>query len=334
MQKEINNSLEVANKSRNYWLDNAKFLLILLVVVGHFISGFGNYRSIKYIYTFIYLFHMPLFIFITGFFSKKTEKSKNKIIGFIILYLIMQIIELIITKSNFTIVKPSWALWYLQSVIIYNLILPLINKDKPVYSLIISLVLGLVIGFDNNATTVASLSRTFVMLPFFIMGYLCNDELISKLKNKRNIIASIVILMVVSVLLIYIMETVPNLKNLLWAKASYEQMGFGSIGILYRTAWYLLSTITFLSVLSIIPRKRLPLISKFGSRTLQVYCIHIIVCQIFKMTELYNNIDTRLELILLMLGAVILTFVLSLKIFSYPFDFIMKNKFKSLRTKK
>ena len=76
-----------------------------------------------------------------------------------------------------------------------------------------------------------------------------------------------------------------------------------------------------------------PVISKFGTRTLQVYCLHSIICLLIKKTELYRGIDTRLELICLGIAAIATTIVLSLKIFSYPFDFIMSRKFKIINKK-
>ena len=53
--------------------DNLKFILILLVVVGHLADTFtGESESFRALYLFIYSFHMPLFFFISGlFFSEK-----------------------------------------------------------------------------------------------------------------------------------------------------------------------------------------------------------------------------------------------------------------------
>ena len=45
--------------------DNLKFILITLVVAGHFADQLTDYSSIySSIYLFIYAFHMPLFILI------------------------------------------------------------------------------------------------------------------------------------------------------------------------------------------------------------------------------------------------------------------------------
>lgn len=330
MEKTINNQTSIIPKERNYWLDNTKFLLILLVVIGHFISGFKKYESINCLYYFIFLFHMPLFIFITGYFSKNIiKKNKSKILNFIVLYVIMQIIEIIITKGAVTFIKPRYALWYLQSIIIYNLLLPVIDKIKPIAMCVIAIMIGLLIGFDNNVTTIASLSRTFVMLPFFVIGYFTNEEKLNKLKNKKYIILAILFLILISIFIPTLLnQPIKIPKELLWGSTSYDKMGMGNIGILYRGVWYILTILTSLAILTLVPKSKVKLVSKLGSRTLQVYCLHIVAVLLFKQTQLYKGIDTRLELILLIIGATILTFILSLKIFSYPFDFIMKRKWK------
>ena len=49
-------------KERDAYFDNLKFILILLVVVGHLIEPFNGEAAMGAIYQFIYSFHMPLFI--------------------------------------------------------------------------------------------------------------------------------------------------------------------------------------------------------------------------------------------------------------------------------
>lgn len=122
-------------KQRICYFDNLKFILILLVVIGHFLSSFKTDHLYASIYSFIYIFHMPCFIFLAGYFSKSLIKdgklSVNKIIGYSILYFIMQTGLLILLGKNFTLIVPSLALWYLQSMIIWILLLPVIDKFKP-----------------------------------------------------------------------------------------------------------------------------------------------------------------------------------------------------------
>ncbi len=60
---------------RDYQFDNVKGIMLILMVLGHAIThlyakGTGTLLT-KYLYCAIYAFHMPVFIFIAGYFSKR-----------------------------------------------------------------------------------------------------------------------------------------------------------------------------------------------------------------------------------------------------------------------
>ncbi|MCI7551718.1 MAG: acyltransferase family protein [Actinomycetaceae bacterium] len=62
--------------------DNAKFVLITLVVIGHFIESFifgfaPGERFAAGAFTFIYSFHMPLFILISGMFLREMNARSS-----------------------------------------------------------------------------------------------------------------------------------------------------------------------------------------------------------------------------------------------------------------
>ncbi len=61
---------------RDSFFDNAKFILIVLVVFGHMIETFIEDNVTVYaIYKVIYSFHMPAFILVSGFFTKGIYKK-------------------------------------------------------------------------------------------------------------------------------------------------------------------------------------------------------------------------------------------------------------------
>ena len=83
-------------KVRDPFFDNAKFVLITLVVIGHAYTSLRHESEfIKSAYFLIYSFHMPLFILISGYFTKnfnKPEYFRKTISSALIPYLIFEAI--------------------------------------------------------------------------------------------------------------------------------------------------------------------------------------------------------------------------------------------------
>ena len=71
-----------ASKPRLYSYDNLKFILIFLVVLAHLIEISAPFEGKQQLYTLIYSFHMPVFIFLSGFFAKHSSEK----IAFHLLY--------------------------------------------------------------------------------------------------------------------------------------------------------------------------------------------------------------------------------------------------------
>ena len=83
---------------RIYLFDNVKTLAIIFVVVGHAINFLaltpkGNDLE-KSLFVFIYSFHMPLFIFISGLFLKpmdtQTKFPRGKFISFLLIGIVLR----------------------------------------------------------------------------------------------------------------------------------------------------------------------------------------------------------------------------------------------------
>ena len=62
-------------EKRDAYFDNAKLFLMILVVFGHFLQPFVNDHPLyDDLYYFIFTFHMPAFILISGYFAKSGPK--------------------------------------------------------------------------------------------------------------------------------------------------------------------------------------------------------------------------------------------------------------------
>ena len=160
---------------RNLQLDNLKFILIALVIIGHTIEPvIGRYDWVESIYIFIYLFHMPMFVYASGVVSSKYLDDaiiRRIVVRLIIPYVLLELCYslfdyYIFSRNTLTIspLAPYWIMWYMLSLIFWRMLLPVFNQFR--YPVILGLVLGFgcgLYGYDYHL----SFSRTFVFLPFF-----------------------------------------------------------------------------------------------------------------------------------------------------------------------
>ena len=170
-------------KTRSQKWDIVKFALIFLVVLGHVADYYaGSHEHIRSLIFIIYIFHMPLFIFVSGLFSKKTieNKSFDKLFGYVLIYvaikLILHFFKIFVGRpSEFNFFVEGGAPWFMLALFFFNLITILVRKLRPAAVLSVSVLLACVAGFFPFIRDFLAVSRIFVFFPFFYLGY-CIDR--------------------------------------------------------------------------------------------------------------------------------------------------------------
>lgn len=162
-------------KERDAYFDNLKFILILLVVVGHLIEPFNGEPTMGTIYQFIYSFHMPLFIFTAGYFAKRVQSPKQYVgllSGLVVPYFIFETLYTLfdyymqgLDRLDFTYFYPNWILWFLFSMMLWKMLLPYLLMLK--YPLVFCFAMSIMLGYSIDVDYYASISRTLYFLPFF-----------------------------------------------------------------------------------------------------------------------------------------------------------------------
>src|SRR5690625_1915743 len=304
---------------RNAYFDNGKLLLIFLVVFGHLIQPFTkDSASIGTLYTWIYTFHMPAFIFLAGFFAKGSgniqyiiKLAKRLIIPYLIFQVMYTGYYFYIGKSNWLtdhIFYPHWSLWFLFSLFCWHLLLILFKKVPAITGVALAVCVGIIIGYFDQLGHTFSLSRTFVFFPYFLLGYWVSIDHIRILKRTGFRIASVVIMAGFAVLIYYL----PDFNSgWLLASKSYSRLGLETLGSAARLSVYLTSILMAASILSWIPDRRFSFTS-LGERTLYVYLLHGFIIQYFRQSELLhmNNVVDFLGFIVISAAIV---FILSSK---------------------
>ncbi|MFT8322624.1 MAG: acyltransferase family protein [Bacillus sp. (in: firmicutes)] len=324
---------------RDYYFDNAKFLLIFFVVFGHFVQSYNEESNGIYaLYKVIYTFHMPAFILISGFFAKGIYKqgyiqkyTKKLIVPYIIFQLIYSIFYYYLYgKSTFTLdpLNPHWSLWFLISLFFWNMLLLLFAKIKPFYGLSLSLVLGLAIGFLDWTTSYLSLTRTFVFFPLFLIGFYIKKEHFEWTRGKGAKLFAIATFIIVFIGFYYL----PSINyQWLFGSKSYSTLGEDPLqAIFIRLFFYLLSCLMIYCFFACVPKKQY-FFTKLGNNTLYVYLLHGFVVRIFRISDITDVVNPHKSFMLIIFISLVLTLLLSSKIITSLTQPIIELKLTGLK---
>ncbi len=319
--------------------DILKFVLIFFVVFGHICE---QYTGMRGIFIFIYSFHMPLFIFVSGLFSKRTinEKRYNKIFTYFVLYIFIKIIiflgELIGKgTTRFNIFFEGGVPWYAFAIFAFCLITVFLKRFDPKFVFIFSIILACFAGYDGRLNDFLISSRIVVFYPFFYAGYALDANTIAEKLNKKAIkICSVAGIIGYIAILTLTYDHIIFLKPLLSGRNSFWALEkLSEYGLLFRFGYYILAFLLGTAIISLIPDTLgKGTIARLGGRSVQVYALHYIFIYL-----LYHNlhIDELLEgllpgsskIIILPLSVIILL-LCSSKYLTPIFDFILKPKLK------
>ncbi|MFD6209451.1 acyltransferase family protein [Peribacillus sp. NPDC060253] len=305
---------------RDPYFDNAKAILIILVVLGHTLARMvAENEWILTVYLFVFSFHMPAFILVSGYFSRKMKSKRDLwvlIKKILIPYIIFQVIytlyyqKLFNEPLEFTILTPRWALWFLISLCCWNLFLLVFSSRK--YGLIFSIIVSLIIGYIGEVNEWLSLSRTFFFFPFFLVGHFLERKHFDWVKKKSNAIIGWVVLGLIFSGIYFFGDI--TWREWLYGRLGYEELMEGSIafGFIYKLFVYLLMGAATYCFLCIVPRKHL-FFTEIGSITLVIYLFHMFILEYVYNSFIYDWIKESGQYYVLLVIPVTIIFLLSRK---------------------
>lgn len=350
-------------KGREYFYDNAKFILIFLVVLAHAISPYksiGNtysQASFMLLWRVINTMHMPCLIFISGFFAKKYIRPDGSFnlqrpFTYIVYYLACQItvgaFEVFVLGDSIakSVLSPRSSLWFLVCLIWWYILLPLIDKIDPKVMMIIAICAGLLIGYDEKVSNFLALSRVITHFPFFLTGYYISAGKMQKLFTKKAKLISIpvfIVAMASQVLILYMFRKHGGLdfsiNSFITCDKSYFTIFKGSditplVWFLPRVWFYICAAMLSFAFLVWVPRRKV-FFTHFGARTMSVYILHRYLYLAYLEFEWFNFKWLGVELsptvcgIIMIFVSVVLTVVLSLYPAYLPFELLGRVSIKS-----
>ena len=310
--------------------DNLRFFLITCVVIGHFVEQLDS-NLYKSIFLFIYSFHMPLFIFVSGLFHKN-ERVFQKIVSFIALYIMLKVLIFLIrlafgASPVFHLFTENGLPWFMFALAVFILLTYLLRNTNLKFVLSVSILFACFAGYIKDIGDFLVLSRIIVFYPFYLLGVLSDQKKLESIhENTAFRVFSFVFLIFCALICIFFISRIYFFRSLFSGRNPFSRFSnnVAQYGALYRLLCYVVSLLTGFSVFMMIPGKPLGALTIWGSRTLQVFFWHRLFLYVLTgfgiHTALCASLVGKLAWIAL---AIALTILLSQKPFSFPTAQIM-----------
>lgn len=326
----------VAKRSQKW--DILKFILIFLVVLGHAAEYYtGGNEHMRALILFIYIFHMPLFIFVSGLFAKNTVNNKrfDKALGYLVIYIFLKIlfhiVKIIIGRDpEFNLFVEGGVPWFMLAVFAFILITTAVRKLPKIVVLFVSVILACVAGLFPQIRDFLALSRIIVFYPFFYLGYcLKRDDVEKYCHGKITKAVSALILVSIAVLVFFFCDEIYSLRYLLTGRNPYSALGeFENWGIVLRLLFYPVVSAIGFCIISLVPDKiGSGIIAVCGQRTLAVYGLHYValylIFDLMKIKPLFEELMGGYDEWVIVPLSVIITLFFSLKFWNDSLAYLM-----------
>ncbi|MEU7716851.1 acyltransferase family protein [Streptomyces tibetensis] len=188
-------------KQRDAFFDNAKYLAIVLVAMGHAWEPLkGDSRILEAAYQVVYAFHMPAFILISGYFSRsfdmRPDRLKRLITGVAVPYIIFEtaypLFKRVIDNDphqEISLLDPWYLTWFLVALFIWRLTTPIWNLVR--WPLPLALGIAMLATVTPEIGDDLDLQRVLQFLPFFVLGLVMKPEHFHMVRRRSVRIASV-----------------------------------------------------------------------------------------------------------------------------------------------
>lgn len=314
--------MTLQNKQRDYLFDNYKVLLIFLVVIGHFIEP--NYKNNDFLYTLKWLivsFHMPAFIFISGYFSKRELPLTTLFVKLGIPYFFYEIIYYLLyvlvlgKQTNLAFKYPKFSLWYIMALFFWRVITPYVKKIP--HNMLLAIIAGLMIGLSDMKDNYLSIPRILVFYPFFLAGIYFKREHLTKLRAYISKFSAAVVFSLLTLFLSWYSHYTAFSPKIFYGRYNYDFLGQSAFeGILVRLICYGIG-FGFTFALMLLVSEKKTFYSYIGTRTMAVYIFHGLTYSYLKeCTEVLKNVNTITESFMLLAFCAVLVGVFSIPQFT------------------
>lgn len=267
-----------ARPARDPFFDNAKMLLVTLVVVGHSWTLLPDTFAKSWVYNFLYLWHVPAFVMVTGYLSRSFTFSRRNlgrlattvVLPYLLFEALLEGFRNGVGGEHLGLmwVNPHWPMWYLSALFLWRLATPLLRRlEHPMaFAVAVSLLAGLTSG------DVLDVERAMGLLPFFVAGLLATPDHLERLRRPDARMAAMAAFALAFALAAGIEASIGT-EWLYWRSSYAETHATFVQGVALRAVLLVVAGALALSFCALLPRRR-GWFTVMGSASLVVYLCH------------------------------------------------------------
>ncbi|MGW0826170.1 acyltransferase family protein [Streptomyces sp. NPDC002845] len=290
-----------------------RYLAGTLVVVGHAVTPFMNLDGILWIYIATWAMRLPAFAMIAGYFSPATplsaRQARRLVESVLVPYIIFSLLHTLQVRVlrggwHFFIVDPVPTLWFLLSLIFWRAALPYVVQLR--FPFTISALAALLVGFVEGIDFSYSASQTVTFFPFFLVGWKISQGGWLKYfieSAPKSLCVSLTVAPFVGMW--YLKEHIERS----WLSMSRPYYSEKNLDLMWAVpfrfmalAWGVIGAV---SLIRIIPPKKIPVITYLGAGGLYMYLIHPLVLRQLYWFDFYEGLGGMFDAMTVFVGAVL-----------------------------
>ena len=279
---------------------------------------------------------MPLFIFLSGLFCKNTinngRKTAVRVVFFFILYILMKLLVFLVNivfdqEAYFQLFTEGGAPWYLFAMAAFYAIGYAVRNVNRKALMLFSVLVAVLVGYDDAIGDEFVLLRIFVFMPFFIAGWSIDREKLQQFIKQKNVrIIGTVCCIAFAIACVVLIDYVNEARFLFSGRHNYVAFQqYAPYGPILRLAGYAVSGIMCFAVMAVIPQKKIPVLNIMGQRTLGIYFFHRPILSILiysgALETVYSIFGLEVGIWIWILIAVMLTLILAAPVFNKVVNF-------------
>lgn|GEM_PF-2555198 len=276
--------------------DTMRFWLMVLVIAGHYLQQLNGAHddgiaTATVQIALIYSFHMPAFFLISGMLARHALASDRfparRVVSYALCGFIAELGQRLAEAAagngmQFNLVHSMDISWFMTALIVHTALTWLLRDADRARLLLVSVLLGCLIGYDRHVGDLFSLSLVLTNWPFYVLGTMHDahevDRRIGAVPHARACgVAWFAVLACLFSLRVDVTEMLT--KVFLWQNYPFEDTSL--VPLLWRLAVYVASLGGCLAFAALMPAGETRVATTLGRRTMAPYCLHwpvLLIC--------------------------------------------------------